>query len=149
MKRNGHKLSGTVAGVRVTIDCEVTKHAELGTLISAGDVRRFELEAVSKMIGRTVPLTGEQVRYIRRALGFDQEQFGELLDVGRQTILRYETSGDIPLASDYAIRFLASLHLTEEGTEPELDAVARKVRRPPHRAKRATPKAPKAANRRT
>ena len=130
MKR---KLEATIAGTKVAVEYQPKQHPKYKKLASAGDVRRLEVAAVVNMITRPEPLTGEEIRTTRRLLGFDQETFAELLGLARRTVIRHENGGDVPVATDFAIRFLAQVKLAAEGVVVDLKSVARShAPRSPH-----------------
>lgn len=124
-KKGSGRLEARVGSAVIGADCVVEEHPKHGRLVGLDVVRRFELEGVAKLVAVATPLSGAQIRFIRRVLRLDQEQLAALLGLTRQTVIRYEQGDRVPIASDFAIRFLAQVKLAAEDVQIDLKAVAR------------------------
>jgi len=109
------RIEVRVGGTLLAGEYPVEEHPEHGAVFGLDTVRSFELDAVAKLITSPDALNGEHIRFIRRVIHLDQKALGEILGLTRQTIIRYEGEGRVPVSSDFAIRFLAQLKLATEG----------------------------------
>lgn len=124
-KKPTERLEARIGGAVIATDAVIEHHPEHGRLIGLDAVRRLELEGVAKLVAHASPLAGAQIRFIRAVLRLDQETLARLLGLTRQTVIRYEQGEHVPIASDFAIRFLAQVKLAAEGMLIDLKSVAR------------------------
>jgi DNA-binding transcriptional regulator YiaG len=137
-KKGTERLEARVGGVVIATEAVVQEHPKHGRLIGLDVVRRLELEGVAKLVASASPLSGEQIRFIRRVLRIDQANLAALLGLTRQTVIRYEQGENVPIASDFAIRFLAQVKLAAEGMLIDLKTVARAKNAGPRRSAHAS-----------
>lgn len=91
------------------VDIEYTAEAfvcpecglEAGTVQSAGDVQRAIADAYRTKAGL---LTGPEIRSLREARGFTQQQLAEVMNIGIASIKRWETGMIQSKSMDHALR---------------------------------------------
>ena len=74
---------------------------EAGTVQSAGDVQRAIADAYRTKAGL---LTGPEIRSLRKARGFTQQQLAEVMNIGIASIKRWETGMIQSKSMDHALR---------------------------------------------
>ncbi|MFN0063675.1 MAG: type II TA system antitoxin MqsA family protein [Myxococcaceae bacterium] len=52
------------------------------------------------------PITGEQLRFLRRHLGYSTADFAKLISKSRETVSRWESAGTIPRTIDLVARLM-------------------------------------------
>lgn len=95
------------------IDAPIRK--VLGEEILAIDMNRLQITVLKLLIFKPTPLTGEQLRFIRKFLGMSTTAFAKKFGVTHPTILKWEKNQNaINPATDFYIR-LCVLQYIQEG----------------------------------
>ena len=74
-----------------------------------GNVLQLNALIKDNLIQKRGLLTGPEIRFIRKQLGFSKEYFGHILGVEERTIYRWESGKNITKQVDRSIRIVASL----------------------------------------
>lgn len=84
-------------------------------------VRIKDIDGLNEAIGRLLicdkkNLTGKEIRFLRQEMLMSQAVLAKLLDVGDQTVLRWEKGkAEIPKPAEALIRFLYGEHIKDKG----------------------------------
>lgn len=65
-------------------------------------------EAIAKdLASETRRLSPQEIRWLRKYLGFSSDSLAEYLGVTRQTVSRWENEGGVPVATERLLKFMA------------------------------------------
>lgn len=71
-------------------DCDVGHHPDFEYTLTSQQLEQFELQAASYIFKNVPNLKGYELKFARKALGLNQQDFGTLLDVSLLTISQWE-----------------------------------------------------------
>lgn len=89
---------------------------DYGRGVSVQNVDDLHRAIGMRVISDKQPLSAREFRFLRKQMGFTQDQLAKRLRVDPQTVARYEKDQTaIPGATDVVLRFLYAVHLIPEG----------------------------------
>ena len=91
---------------------ELEKNA-YGEFISIKDLDGLHEAIAASLCDKTSPLTGLELRFLRKELDMSQKQLGELFAKDRQSIANWEKKEEVPGLCDKLIR-----HIYQESLDP-------------------------------
>lgn len=86
--KNGYRTNKTPYGDGVTIE----------------DIEDLHLEIAKCICLRTKHMTGAQLRFVRKEIGFTQKRTADMLGTDEQSVARWEKSGRVPKTADRLLR---------------------------------------------
>ena len=103
------------------------------------DMNKLQLFVLNGLIHKPYPLTGREIRFMRKFLGISTTEFGENLGVSHATIIKWEKEqAKVAPAQELYIRMHLLKHLSEkefltlfEEVTPKTLAKAKKEKQPP------------------
>ena len=86
-------------------------HPDYGTLVSIENVEGLYRAIGLHIVENEPPMTGPELRFLRKQMELTQGQLGAMLSVTDQTIANYEKGNTCVGPADLAVRFLYLLHV--------------------------------------
>jgi transcriptional regulator with XRE-family HTH domain len=97
------------------------EETDYGRGVSVHNVEDLHRAIGMRVISDKKPLSAREFRFLRKQMGFTQEQLAKRLRVDAQTVARYEKDQTaIPGATDAVLRFLYAVYLIPEGQRMEV-----------------------------
>ncbi|QWT18762.1 hypothetical protein KPL74_13535 [Bacillus sp. NP157] len=95
------------------------EHSETvyGTAVAVADVLGLDREIALTLAVKIAPLSGREVRFLRKHMELSQESLGSLLGIGAQSIALWEKErSPIPRTSEKLLRLIALGHCNGHAT---------------------------------
>ncbi len=100
------------------------KESPRGLSIAINDIDKLHRAIGEYLCLRKKELTGKEIRFLRRELLMSQSTLAHLLDVGEQTVHRWETGkSDMPRAAEALLRLMYRKD-TASGVRDQLNRIA-------------------------
>lgn len=97
------------------------EETDYGRGVSVHNVEDLHQAIGLRVISDKKPLSAREFRFLRKQMGFTQEQLAKRLRVDAQTVARYEKDQTaIPGATDAVLRFLYAVYLIPEAQRMEV-----------------------------
>src|SRR4051794_4971557 len=116
MPKREHTL--TVGRYRVIGEYEAVAIDEAGTLgMPSSELGRLELHAAIAVLAEAESISGDELRFARKAMGLRQPDLAALLDVAPEPVSRWETGAE-PIRRQTQLAVLLSLEHPARHGEP-------------------------------
>jgi DNA-binding transcriptional regulator YiaG len=95
------------------------EETDYGRGVSVHNIEDLHRAIGMRVISDKKPLSAREFRFLRKQMGFTQDQLAKRLRVDAQTVARYEKDQTaIPGATDAVLRFLYAVYLTLPRIDP-------------------------------